>query len=224
MSDTPAASVCDTRVTVVMITRDRGDEARRSVSQLLDLPERVDVIVVDNGSTAGPPDFTGLDPGRLQVVSLADNRGAAGRNVGVRLATTPYVAFADDDSAWLPGSLDHARRLLDGHPGLALIVGAVLVGDERRLDPVCMEMASSPLRADGTIPGPPVLGFVACASVVRRDAFLAVGGFDAHYGVGGEERPLAIALASAGWSLAYVPACAAQHWPSPARDPERRRR
>src|SRR5215211_7112651 len=132
MSDLPAASVRDARVTVVMITRDRGDEARRSVSRLLDLPERVDVIVVDNGSTAGPPDLTGFDPCRVRLVPLDDNLGAAGRNLGVRLATTPYVAFADDDSWWLPGSLDRARRLLDGHPSLGVIAGSVLVGDERR--------------------------------------------------------------------------------------------
>jgi GT2 family glycosyltransferase len=224
MSDATERLVGDPAMTVVMITRDRGEEARRAVCRLLELPERVHVVVVDNASAVGTLDLSAFDPGRLEVVRLDVNLGAAGRNVGVERAGTPYVAFADDDSAWLPGSLDRARRLLDAHPGLGLIAGAVLVGDERRLDPACSVMARSPLRTDRAIPGRPVLGFVACGSVVRRDAFLAVGGFDASYGVGGEERPLAIAMAAAGWSLAYVPACRAQHWPSPVRDPERRRR
>jgi hypothetical protein len=34
-----------------------------------------------------------------------------------------------------------------------------------------------------------VLGFAACASAMQQEAFVAVSGFDAGYGVGGEERP-----------------------------------
>src|SRR4051812_16118944 len=90
-------------MTVVMITRDRGDEAMRAVSRLLELPERVHVIVVDNGSTKNVPDFSSFDERRLDVVPIGVNLGAAGRNLGVRLARTRYVAFADDDSSWLPG-------------------------------------------------------------------------------------------------------------------------
>jgi GT2 family glycosyltransferase len=210
-------------VTVVVITRDRPGEARRAVGRLLRLPDGVQVIVIDNGS-AGPSGLDGLRHPRLRVAHLDRNLGAAARNLGVRCATTRHVAFADDDSAWVPGSLTLAARLLDRHDRLALIAGRILVGDERRVDPVCEEMARSPLPSNAALPGVPVLGFVACAAVVRRDAFLATGGFDRRYGVGGEERPVAIALAAAGWELAYVPACTALHWPSAQRDPERRRR
>lgn len=43
----------DPRVSVVTITRDRRDEAVRSVRKILQLPERPRVVVVDNGSTDG---------------------------------------------------------------------------------------------------------------------------------------------------------------------------
>jgi GT2 family glycosyltransferase len=59
-----------------------------------------------------------------------------------------------------------------------------------------------------------VLGFVACAAVARRDALLAVGGFDEHYGFGGEELRLAVALAAAGWELRYAEDVVAHHHPA----------
>lgn len=211
-------------MTVVMITRNRRGEARRAVQRLIDLPERPAIIVVDNAST----DHTAaclrdLDE-RVSVIELDRNTGASGRNVGVRHATTRYVAFADDDSTWRPGSLGRAARILDDHPDVGLIAGRILLGDDQVVDPLSAQMAASRLPADPALPGRPVLGFAACAAVTRRGAFLDCGGFDQRYGVGGEERPLAVNLARAGWQLIYVPDCVAHHWPSPARDHAARRR
>ncbi len=65
-------------------------------------------------------------------------------------------------------------------------------------------MEHSPLPVEPDLPGPPVLGFLACAAIVRRKAYLEVGGFDPRMMIGGEEELLAADLASAGWGLAYV--------------------
>jgi GT2 family glycosyltransferase len=67
-----------------------------------------------------------------------------------------------------------------------------------------------------------VLGFIACGAVVRRDAYLAAGGFPARRGIGGEELPLAAALADRGWDLVHVPELVAHHHPSRRRDTGRR--
>lgn len=212
------------RVTAVMITRDRAGEAVDAIGRLRRLPEEIPIVVVDNGSSDDTPAILRRVDPLVTVVELGRNAGCAGRNVGASLSTTPYVAFVDDDSTWAAGSLDHAADLLDAHPRLALVAARIVVGDAAVEDPVCREMAGSSLPRDPTLPGPPVLGFVACAAVVRRDAFLGVGGFDERYGVGGEEEPVAVALAAQGWQLTYVAECVAQHWPSPVRDPGRRRR
>jgi hypothetical protein len=65
-----------------------------------------------------------------------------------------------------------------------VLAARVLVGPDRRRDPVCDEMAHSPLGRAADLPGPSVLGFIACGAVVRRSAFLEVGGFHARLGVG----------------------------------------
>jgi GT2 family glycosyltransferase len=212
------------RVAVVIATRNRGPELLGTLTRLLALDERPRVVVVDNGSTDGTAQLIRDRQPGVQVVGLRRNRGAAARTIGARLVDTPYVAFSDDDSWWAPGALGRAVELLDRHPRLAVLAARVLVGPDQRVDPVCREMADSPLPPADDLPGPPVLGFIACGAVVRRDAFLEVGGFDARLGVGGEEELLSLDLATRGWGLAYVADVVAHHHPSPVRDPSGRRR
>src|SRR5690606_485586 len=120
---------------------------------------------------------------------LSKNLGAVARNVGVRCARTPYVAFADDDSWWEPGALARAEQLLDEHPRLAVLTGRMLVGEEQQPDWICQAMQESPLPREADLPGPSILGFLACGAVVRRSAFLAAGGFDkVVFFMGEEER------------------------------------
>ncbi len=75
-------------------------------------------------------------------------------------------------------------------------------------------MRRSPLRRDDGLPGPAVLGFVACGAIVRRQAYLGVGGFHPRIGIGAEEQLLALDLAVAGWQLAYADWIEAHHHPS----------
>lgn len=202
----------------MVATRDRRDDLERSLPR-----HEVKVIVVDNGSVDGTAAAVRERHPRIEVVELGANRGAPARNVGVARAGTPYVAFADDDSWWAPGALALAADVLDAYPRVAVLAARVLVGGSQRLDPTCSNMATAPLGISSGYPGPPVLGFIACGAVVRRDAFLACGGFDDVVFFAGEEERVALDLAAAGWALAYVPAVVAHHYPSPVRDIVHRR-
>jgi cellulose synthase/poly-beta-1,6-N-acetylglucosamine synthase-like glycosyltransferase len=181
------------------------------------------VIVIDNASRDGTS-ATVRDryPG-ADLVTLRRNRGAAARNVGAARAATRYVAFSDDDSWWEPGSLGRAVAVLDGNPRVGLVAARTLVGAAGVPDPVNAVMKASPLPS-GQLPGPRVLGFLGCAAVVRRAAFLAVGGFSELLFFGCEEQLLAMDLAAAGWPAAYLDEVIARHWPSAARDDAARRR
>ncbi|MBN6054011.1 glycosyltransferase [Nonomuraea sp. RK-328] len=208
----------DERVTVVVATRNR----RRALAGSLPHHPRP-VVLVDNGSTDGSPGFVQRHFPDVTLVEAGRNLGAPARNVGVRMAATPYVAFADDDSWWAPGALARAADVLDAHPRLAVLAARILVGPQERLDAVCEEMARSPLGREPDLPGPSVLGFLACGAVVRRDAFLEAGGFDDVIFFFGEEERLAVDLAAKGWGLAYVDDVVAHHHPSPSRDPRGRK-
>ena len=210
------------RISVIIATRDRREALSAVVARLLALPERPRVVVADNGSTDGTAGSVAHLPG-VEVLSLGRNLGGAARTAGARAVATPYIAFSDDDSWWQPGALSRAIELLDDHPRLGLIAARVLVGPGEEPDPICLEMMRGLIPADPDLPGPPVVGFLACGSVVRRSAFLAVGGFERRYGIGGEEGLLAIDLAAAGWGLIYAPDVVALHHPDGAARPGRRR-
>jgi GT2 family glycosyltransferase len=219
-----AASPAPAPVAVVIATRNRAPDLLATLARLAGLPEQPPIVVVDNDSSDATAELVGTHHPDVQVVGLGANRGAAARTIGARLVDSPYVAFSDDDSWWAPGALGRAVELLDRHPRLAVLAARVLVGPDQHLDPVCDQMAHSPLPPAADLPGPPVLGFLACGAVVRRTAFLAAGGFHARLGVGGEEQLLAVDLATGGWGLAYVEQVIAHHHPSPTRDPSGRHR
>jgi GT2 family glycosyltransferase len=200
-----------------VITRNRQWEVQRALGKLLESGDASRVIVVDNASTDRTAAIVRERFPCVEVLGLRRNRGAAARNVGVRAAKTPYVAFSDDDSWWEPGSVRSAADLLDRNPQLALLAARILVGPHAAPDPNCSLMASSPLRGF-RLPGPAVLGFLACGAVVRRAAFEGVGGFRAGWGVGGEEQLLAVDLLAAGHRLAYVPEITAHHHPAGHRE------
>ena len=201
------------RTTVVVMTRDRWPDLQESLPRH-DAP----VILVDNGSSDGTPEKVREHFPHVDVVALDTNLGAVARNVGVRRARTPYVAFADDDSWWAPGALAVAERTFDASPRLGLLAAHLLVGEDQAPDPVLELMAASPVPRAEDLPGPSVLGFLACGAVVRREAFLAAGGFDDVIFFMGEEERLALDLAALGWGLSYVDTVVAHHHPSPARD------
>jgi len=220
----PARSV-DARVGVSILTYNRLDEVSRTVERMLSLPERPPVVVVDNGSTDGTPATLARRFPTVRCITLSGNPGAAGRNAGVAALDTPYVALCDDDTWWEPGSLHRAANLLDSHPRLAVVAGRILVGPENRVDPICQEMAASPIRVERPLPGPAVLGFLGGAVMVRRSAFMEVGGFEKRFFIGGEEELLALDLSAAGWELCYADDVVVHHHPSEAsRDPSRRQR
>ncbi|EWT04521.1 glycosyl transferase [Intrasporangium chromatireducens Q5-1] len=213
-----------TAVTVVIATRNRAVGLTRTLDRLRSLPEQPPVIVVDNGSTDDSAAAVRRRHPDVTVIELGENLGAVARTVGVRASTTPYVAFCDDDSWWEPGALTRAAGHLDAHPRIGLLAARIRVGPERRLDPVCAMMADSPLGTEPDLPGPSVLGFVACGAIVRRDAYLAIGGFSPVVFFFGEETVLAQDLAAAGWARVYVDDVVATHDPAPGGDRSGRRR
>ncbi|WP_150237943.1 glycosyltransferase family 2 protein [Nocardiopsis quinghaiensis] len=211
------------RVTVVVATRDRRDELLRTLVHLEKLEPRPPVVVVDNASTDGTAEAVRSGFPDVLLVREPRNMGCAARNTGVARADTPYVAFCDDDSWWAPGALEAAADTLDTHPRLGLVAASVFVGEEERPDPVNEAMARSPLPGDG-LPGPRILGFLACAAVVRREAFKEVGGFDPLLFFAGEEALLAQDLAASGWDLCHLEHVRVHHHPSSMRPPGRWRR
>jgi GT2 family glycosyltransferase len=207
-------------VTVVVVTYN----ALPWLERCLESVRGYDTIVVDNGSTDGSAEVVGTRFPYVELMALDRNVGAPARNLGAARASTPYVAFADDDSWWASGALDRAADHFDRHRRLGLLAARILVGPDERLDPVSAAMAASPIPPDADLPGRPVVGFLACGAVVRREAFLAIGGFDEFLFFAGEEAMVAMDMVAAGWGVTYVADVVAHHHPSAVQDRSDRRR
>jgi GT2 family glycosyltransferase len=211
------------RLTVVVLTHNRSAELQRTLQHLLHLPERPQIVVVDNASFDFTSALVKTHFPQVTLITLRENIGAAARNFGVQRAKTPYVAFCDDDTWWEKGSLAKSVELLEAYPDIAVLCARVLVGPERTEDPSSIEMAHSPLPA-GHLPGRALLGFLAGASVMRRQAFIDAGGYEPRFFIGGEEALLTLDLAAKGWHIVYVPELVVYHYPSVQRDPRRRKK
>lgn len=213
----------DRRLAVVVISHNRRDELVANLQRLADLPERPRVVVVDNACTDGTSQAVRALHPWVHLVVLADNAGAIGRNVALDFVDEGYLAFADDDTWWAPGSLSRAADTLDRHPEVAAVTATILVEPAGVEDPVVADMRVSPLPDEPGLPGHPLLSILAGASMVRRSAFEQVGGFEPRFRIGGEEELLSADLAAAGWALRHVPELTVHHGASKARDAHRRR-
>lgn len=209
------------RTSFVIATRDRAFELATTVARLLD-STKCPIIVVDNAShddsVVAMKRLADRSPGRLQIIELDTNLGAVARNVGVAQASTPYVAFCDDDSWWAPEAPALGAELFDSHPSLGLLGARTIIWPQRREDPFSVDLANSALGRRADLPGPSILGFMSCAAMVRKRAFESAGGFSAVLHFRGEEQLLAVDMAALGWDLCYCSDLIAVHQPSRIRD------
>ncbi|MFI6368039.1 glycosyltransferase family 2 protein [Nocardia sp. NPDC050630] len=211
------------KTTVVIATHNRACELTRTLTELHALRPRPAIVVLDNASVDDTVGAAEAFPD-VKVIRLRRNLGASARNLGVAIARTPYVAFSDDDSWWAADAFPEAVRVLDAYPRLGLVAGRTLVGPDQRDDPVNELMANSPLGHLPELPGPSVLGFLACAAIVRKEAYLQAAGFSPLLHFGAEERLLSLDLAACGWDLCYLAQVRAHHHPSAQRPPQAWRR
>lgn len=213
-------SALQQKMSFVIASRNRAPELSRVVQRLLDTTA-CPIIVVDNGSDDDSVKVVGRvaarSAGRVAVMGLSSNLGAVGRDVGVAACRTPYVAFCDDDSWWEPQAPARGAQMFDRYPTLAVLAGRTEVWPQRREDPLVEQLANSALGHRHDLPGPSILGFLACSAMVRKTAFEAAGGFSEILHFRGEERLLALDLAALGWDLCYCAELTAIHQPSQQR-------
>lgn len=198
---------------VVIATHNRGAVLQETLERLCELRINPRIVVVDNASTDNTAGVCAQFGDFVRYIRLAENIGAAARTIGAREAGTPFVAFCDDDCYWMPGSLACAVQRLIAHPDVAVINARVLVGADELADPACQAMSAADC-GDRSLPGVPIVYFMAGACVMRTEAFLHAGGYHQKYFIGAEESLLALDLAARGWRLWYCADIVVRHHPS----------
>lgn len=156
-----------------------------------------ELLFVDDGSTDASTSialrYVQQNPEKARYLQHAEhqNRGmSASRNLGVREARGEYIAFLDADDVYLSQKLEKQVALLGLHPSAAMIMGATQhwhswTGrtEDRERDSL-RKLGGPP----NTLVQPPrmiahFLRLIAqtpgtCGVLVRRNAFVQVGGFE----------------------------------------------
>ncbi|MGX7824065.1 glycosyltransferase family 2 protein [Actinokineospora sp. 24-640] len=148
-------------VTTVIPTYKRPATLPAAVESALaqTLADQLVVVVDDGGGLPALP----ADP-RVVAVSLSRNTGVVGvvRNVGIRLTSSPYLAFLDDDNTWRPDHLEHALAAL--RSGADLTYSAV---ERHRADGTPVDVLSAPFDRHTLADGDPYVD--TNGLVLRRD-------------------------------------------------------
>jgi glycosyltransferase involved in cell wall biosynthesis len=196
----PPPSAGTPRVSVIIPCFNLGaylDEAVASV--LAQTYQDFEILIVDDGSTekATRTLLSTLERPKTRVLSLPHGGLAAARNAGVESSSGAYVCALDADDCLEPSYLAKTVRILDEDPSVAFASAWLRSFGEE-------ESEWKPERCD--IPTLLWEDTVLTAAVVRREAVLAVGGFDTAMPVQGDEDwDLWLTLAERGYRGVIIP-------------------
>ncbi len=187
------------RVSIIVPCYNLGrflDEAVASV--LAQTFQDFEILVVDDGSTEAETRrlLTEYRRPRTRVL-YSDNRGLpAAKNLGIQETTGAYICALDADDRLEPTMLEKSVHILDEDPSIAFVSHWLRTfGDEER--------EWTPERCD--FPALLDMNTVNGAALVRRDAVMAVGGFDASMRQGCEDWDLWISLVERGFRGTILP-------------------
>ena len=185
------------RISVVMIFFNSERYIKEAIDSVLAQTfTDFELILVDDGSTdtssAIARDYADRYPISVHYLEHEGhaNRGmSAARNLGLRNAVGEFVALIDSDDVWRPNKLAKQLRIMELHPGLGMVSGAVRywkswAGGEDRIVP-------SGHIQDRAIPPPEAMlkvyplgkGAAPCPSdlLMRRDLMMSIGGFEEQF-------------------------------------------
>ena len=187
----------------------------------LDYPaDRLELIVVDNGSSDGSVEYVEASHPGWKVARQESNLGfAEGNNRGAAAATGEWIGFVNNDMRVEPGWLSALLAGLDACPGAACLASRILGWDGATVDFVGggVNYQGHGYQTDfGRSVGPGGSGrrlLFGCggAMLVRRAVYEELGGFDPAFFAYFEDIDLGWRMNLLGHDVWYTPGATAYH-------------
>jgi glycosyltransferase involved in cell wall biosynthesis len=195
--------------TVVIVTKDRREQLRAAITSALEQEGHVEVLVVDDGSSDGTADMVRADFPAARVERFTESAGlVVRRNDAARLARAPVIVSIDDDAVLTTPRIV-AQTLADFDDPRIGVIAMPFVDVE--YGPA--EHQRAPDRSQRWV----TATFRGTAHAVRRDLFLALGGYRAAIVHQGEENDFALRMLAAGHLVGLGTADPVHHLESPTR-------
>jgi GT2 family glycosyltransferase len=211
-------------VSVVLVNFRGTSDTLEAIGHLraLDWPqERLEIVVVENGSGDDSAARLKAEAGDITLIVSKTNHGfAGGCNLGVASSSGEYVAFLNNDArpdaAWVSAAVARfeespaigavASRVLDWDGVLVDYIGSAMTWYGMGYKPFTAE----PIPRKPEVPGDVLFG-TGSAMFVRRSVYDALGGFDERYFMFFEDVDLGWRLTLRGWRFVYEPGSLAFH-------------
>jgi GT2 family glycosyltransferase len=191
----------------------------RALESLRAQTRRLDVIVVDNGSTDASVAAARADFPEVTVLELGENLGfGPALNRAIAAHPADAIALLNSDVECEPG---FCAALLDGlGDGVEMVAGVLIQEDDPGLIDSAGVVADHTLMGFDHLHGQPLtalreaadpLGPTGGAALYRREAWEAVGGFDERIFLYYEDLDLALRIAAGGGRCRSAPGARALH-------------
>lgn len=194
----------------------------------------MEVLVVDNASTDGTAELIETKFPWVKLIKSKENLGfSRGNNLAIRQCLGRYIALVNPDVIVLPGCLDALADFMDQHPKVGDVGPRVLNPDMtlqsscRRFPTLwnnfCSAAGLSTLFANmRAFAGEHMFFFphdrtmsvdviVGCFSMIRREAFDAVGLLDENLFMYGDDVDWCRRCWNTGWEVSFYPGARAIH-------------
>lgn len=199
-------------VTAIVVSFDSAQVLPSCLAALAS--EEVSAIVVDNASADASAEIAAERGARILRNARNEGYGRA-NNRGARAATTPFVLIVNPDLEVQPGAVTALLAAAEAYPDAAAFAprlvepsGRVFLQPRSLLSPDHLNKA-----AHITLPeGDACLPFLSGACLLlRREVFVALGGFDPAIFLFYEDDDLCRRLREAGYALVHVDGASARH-------------
>ncbi|WP_420101803.1 glycosyltransferase family 2 protein [Bosea sp. (in: a-proteobacteria)] len=203
--------IADT-VTAIVVTHDSAEVLPACLDALAS--EGVRIIVVDNASTDDSRDIAQAKGARVIANVLNQGYGRA-NNCGIAAADTPFVLIVNPDLEIAPGAVGELLAAAQRYPEAGMLAprivepsGRIFLQPRSLLSPPHLNRAGAMAIPEGDACLPFLSG--ACL-LVKREVFLALGGFDPSIFLFYEDDDLCRRMRDAGHGLVHVHAAQARH-------------
>jgi GT2 family glycosyltransferase len=200
-------------IAVGIINWNSGHWLKDCIASLLSTTDAAEILVVDNASTDHSLEDAAGFADRVRFVRNESNLGFAdGVNKAFASTSSPYVLILNPDIGVRTGVVEGMRRFLDAHPKAAAIGGHVGKNYLPRRLPTAASLIRENLglrkrSQEQALQEPYEIEQAAAAALmIRRSAYLEVGGFDSRfYPAWYEDVDFCKQLQSGGWRIYFDP-------------------